>query len=116
METTKGTIIIGILKNSGKSFAKIPFLLFCILFSFQAKSQLVINEVSQGPAGNQEYVEMVVAGVPTCTSVPSMDLRNYYIDDNNGNHAVGAGTGIAQGCIRFTNNALWSAVPFGTII
>ncbi len=116
MERTKGTIIIGVLKTSGKSLTKI-FLYFLFLFSFQINAQqLVINEVSQGPTGVQEYVELLVTGTPTCTTIPCMDLRGYYIDDNNGNYAAGAGTGIATGCIRFTNDPLWSCVPAGTII
>ena len=87
-----------------------------LLINLFAHAQLVINEVSQGPSGSKEYVELVVAGTPTCTGIPCMDLRGYYIDDNNGNHATGSGTGIAPGCIRFSTNALWSCVPAGTII
>jgi gliding motility-associated-like protein len=121
MDTTKGTIIIGVLKTSGKSLSKIfpsPFgvLLVCFLFSIQIKAQLVINEVSQGASGNKEYVELVVVGTPTCTTIPCVDLRGFIIDDNNGTFATGAGTGIANGCIKLTNDALWSCVPAGTII
>lgn len=43
-------------------------------------------------------------------------MRGWYIDDNNGFHATGAGTGIAQGCVRFTQDPLWAAVPVGTLI
>jgi gliding motility-associated-like protein len=116
METTIGTIIIGVLKNSGRSLSKILLLLVCFLFSFQLKAQLVINEVSQGASGNKEYVELVVVGTPTCTTIPCIDLRGFIIDDNNGTFATGAGTGIANGCIKLTNDALWSCVPAGTII
>jgi gliding motility-associated-like protein len=38
------------------------------------------------------------------------------IDDNNGLHATGSGTGIAPGCIRFTQDPMWAAVPIGTLI
>ena len=45
---------------------------------------LYINEVSQGPSGSKEYVELVVVGTPTCFAIPTLDLRGWYIDDNNG--------------------------------
>ncbi len=96
-----------------KIFLLTGVLLFISSFAF---AQLVINEVSQGPSGTKEYVELVVVGTPTCAGIPCLDLRGYYVDDNNGNHATGSGTGIASGCIRFTTNALWSCVPIGTII
>lgn len=87
------------------------------LFSFSLYSQqLIINEVSQGPNGSKEYVELLVAGTPSCSSIPCMDLRGYYIDDNNGDIASGAGTGIAQGCVRFRNTSFWSCIPIGTLI
>src|SRR4051812_39184006 len=111
METTRGTIIIGVLKNSGRPLSRIIPILICFLFSFELKAQLVINEVSQGASGNKEYVEFVVIGTPTCTTIPCIDLRGYIIDDNNGTFATGAGTGIANGCIKLSNDALWSCVP-----
>lgn len=77
---------------------------------------LYINEVSQGPSGNKEYVELLVVASPTCFAVTTLDLRGWYIDDNNGAHATGSGTGIAQGCVRFTQDPLWAAVPAGTLI
>lgn len=77
---------------------------------------LYINEVSQGASGAKEYVELVVVGTPSCFSITTLDLRGWYIDDNNGFHATGAGTGIAQGCLRLTQDPLWSAVPIGTLI
>jgi gliding motility-associated-like protein len=93
-------------------------LCFLICVFSQAKSQtLIINEVSNGVVGaSQEYVELLVVGTPSCAGTPSLDLRGYYIDDNNGAHAGGAGTGIAQGCVRFSNNLFWSNIPIGTII
>ncbi len=87
-----------------------------LICNISFSQQLVINEVSQGPAGAQEYVELLVTGTPTCNAIPCMDLRNYIIDDNNGNHANGSGTGIASGCIRLQNIAFWSCIPIGTII
>src|SRR5437868_3595569 len=116
METTKGSVIIGVLKTSGNFLPKLFPVLFCFFFSFYTKAQLVINEVSQGASGSKEYVELVVVGTPTCTTIPCFDLRGYIIDDNNGTFASGAGTGIANGCVKLSNDALWSCVPAGTII
>ena len=91
--------------------------IFLWLFHLSVFSQqLVINEVSQGPTGAQEYVELVVSGTPSCSIIPCMDLRNYIIDDNNGNHASGSGTGIAAGCIKLKNISFWSCIPIGTLI
>lgn len=90
---------------------------FFIVFSLQSYSQtLIINEVSQG-TGSAEYVELLVIGTPTCqTPIPCMDLRGVVLDDNNGYFASGSGTGIAQGALRFANNAFWSCIPQGTMI
>jgi len=88
-----------------------------IFIGFSAISQqLLINEISQGP-GSQEYVEFIVAGTSTCqTPVPCLDLRGVLIDDNNGYFASGAGTGIANGAVRFADNSFWSCIPQGTLI
>lgn len=88
------------------------------LFIYTAKGQLVINEVSQGSTGtSQEYVELVVTGTPDCDGIPNVDLRGWIIDDNNGFHSTsGSGSGVAQGCVRFADDPLWSAVPIGTLI
>jgi gliding motility-associated-like protein len=92
------------------------FLLFACTMAFSQAPGLYINEVSQGASGNKEYVELLVVSPPNCTGITTLDLRGWYIDDNNGAHATGSGTGIAPGCVRFTQNALWSAVPGGTLI
>lgn len=94
-------------------------ILFSLFFTFAAQAQapgLYINEVSQGPSGTKEYVELIVVGTPTCYTIPTLDLRGWYIDDNNGAHATGSGTGIAPGCLRLTQDPLWAAVPIGTLI
>ena len=92
------------------------FLLFSGTLLFSQTPGLYINEVSQGASGNKEYVELLVVSPPNCTGITTLDLRGWIVDDNNGAHATGSGTGIAVGCIRFTQNALWSAVPGGTLI
>src|SRR6218665_3597684 len=92
---------------------------FILLFFRQAEAQtLIINEVSNGPAGNQEYVEFVVASntaVYNCgnTTPPCLDIRGWIFDDNSGYHGS---SGVASGAVRFSQNALWSCVPLGTII
>lgn len=90
--------------------------LFCIVLSvIPTRAQLVINEVSNGPSGAQEYVELLVVGTPSCTA-SCVDLRGWVLDDNNGYFASGSGTGIAQGHIRFANDVTWQCVPIGSII
>ena len=79
---------------------------------------LIINEVSNGPAGSQEYVEFVVVDASAtydCTgsAPPCVDVRGWIYDDNSGYHGI---SGIASGCARFTNDPLWACVPVGTII
>ena len=79
---------------------------------------LIINEVSNGPSGLQEYVELVVVDASAtydCTGSvpPCVDIRGWIYDDNSGYHGT---SGIASGCARFTNDPLWSCVPVGTII
>ena len=79
---------------------------------------LIMNEVSQGVTGNMEYVEFVVVdntAIYDCSSgqPPSIDIRGWIFDDNSGYHGAG---GIAAGCIRFSFDPLWSAIPMGTII
>lgn len=90
---------------------------FFLIGSFSGFSQLVLNEISQGSTGSQEYIELVVAGNQTCsTPVPCIDLRGVVLDDNNGYFASGSGTGIATGAIRFADISFWSCIPQGTII
>ena len=93
------------------------FSLVSLSFFSNVRSQnLIINELSNGPSGSKEYVELLVVGTPTCNGIPTLDLRGYYIDDNNGAHASGSGTGIADGCYRFKFDPFWSNIPIGTLI
>ena len=94
---------------------------FSLLISHFAFNQsLIINEVSQGPSGSKEYVELLV--IPTSTTQnceTCMDLRGWIIDDNNGYFSNGPdpGEGIASGAVRFSSsNPFWSCIPIGTII
>lgn len=91
--------------------------IFCLFFSFTAFSQtgFIVNEVSQGSSGTEEYVELiVVAPVGTCT----VDIHNWIIDDNNGDFSGGPamGAGIASGHVRFTADPQWQNVPTGSLI
>ena len=78
---------------------------------------MIINEWSNGPSGNQEYYEFVVAG--ECGE--TVDIREYILDDNNATFTNpadydGTASGIAPGHFRFTNDAQWGAVPVGSVI
>jgi gliding motility-associated-like protein len=104
-------------------FVKRNFTLFFIIFtsinSILSQS-LVINELSQGPSGNKEYVEFLVVpgnGPYQCSNY-CLDLRGWVIDDNNGYFSGGGGSGIgiAAGAVRFSNNSFWQCIPIGTLI
>ncbi len=78
---------------------------------------LIINEWSNGPSGNQEYYEFVVAG--ECGE--TVDIREYILDDNNATFTTpadydGTASGIAPGHFRFTNDAQWATIPVGSVI
>ena len=103
---------------------KKQFIYYCLflLSSLQPLSTfsqtLIMNEVSNGPAGNQEYVEFIVIDTVVaynCSSLapPCIDIRGWIFDDNSGYHGTG---GIATGAVRFSFDPLWACVPLGTII
>jgi|GEM_PF-4950960 gliding motility-associated-like protein len=90
-------------------------ILFFLYFANAAQAQLVLNEVSQGSAGSEEYFELVVVGTKTCND-STADIRGWMIDDNNGWVGTGASQGIAGGSLRFANNSNWEKVPYGSVI
>jgi gliding motility-associated-like protein len=96
---------------------KIVFFLSLLSVWAEAYGQLIINELSQGTNGAEEYVELLVLGngMPGCNN-ECMDLRGWIIDDNNGWHGTGSGMGIAQGVMRFANHPQWECVKIGTLI
>ncbi len=103
---------------SSEKLKSVLFFLFSFLFSFSYSQTLIINEVSNGPTGNKEYIELLVidtAAFYNCgnTTPPCIDIRGWIIDDNSGYHGSG---GIAAGANRFSQNSLWSCVPLGTLI
>jgi hypothetical protein len=78
---------------------------------------LIINEWSNGPSGEKEYYEFVVAG--QCGDL--VDIRGYILDDNNATFTNPAdydavASGIAPGHFRFSNSAIWSNIPVGSLI
>ena len=87
-----------------------------LLLPYTGFSQFIINEVSQGPSGSKEYVEILVIGDGTCNAC--VDLRGWIFDDNNGWHdsPIGSGQGIASGAMRFSFDPFWACIPAGTII
>jgi len=76
---------------------------------------IIVNEVSQGASGNYEYMEFLVIANNPCAT---MDIRNFVIDDNNGDFSGGptTGVGIAAGHVRLTNSNQWANVPSGSLI
>ncbi len=96
-----------------KQFQILLILLFTVI---TCSSQLVINELSQGPSGAKEYIELLVTGTPICGGTNTVDLRGWIIDDNNSWHRSGSGTGIAGGHARFDSIAQWTNVKIGAII
>lgn len=99
-----------------QKWISVLFSVFC--FTDMFSQSLIINEVSNGPSGNKEYIELVVVDSTafyscTNTATPCIDIRGWIIDDNSGYHGTG---GIATGANRFSQDALWSCVPLGTII
>lgn len=73
------------------------FLVFVVgLFKVGAQT-LIINEVSNGPTANQEFVEFVVADLGLtydCAAniPPCVDIRGWIFDDNSGYHVLKRGS------------------------
>ncbi|WP_118972694.1 T9SS type A sorting domain-containing protein [Taibaiella koreensis] len=78
---------------------------------------IIVNEISQGPAGAQEFIELLVVG-STTQATGTVDLRDWIIDDNNGDFQLAGGVapGIANGHFRFALNDTLAAVPIGALI
>jgi len=102
----------------------LPFLFLGLLFVIPRISfaqTLFVNEISNGPGGSKEFIELVVdAG-----ACGTMDLRGYIIDDNNGandascqgfSSTTASGQGIARGHYMFDSIPFWQNIPNGSII
>ena len=98
--------------HTQRIWALLAFFLFAFTSVSWSQSGLIVNEVSNGPTGSQEYIELLVIG-PPCSNV---DISNWIVDDNNGDFGAGGGNGIANGHIRFRNIPVWQNVPAGSII
>jgi gliding motility-associated-like protein len=83
-----------------------------MLFHGSDAAQVLINEFSQGSSGSKEYIEFVVQGQRNCSDSCG-DIRGWIFDDNNGWYGTGASS---AGYYRFKNEAVWSCVPYGSII
>ena len=105
-----------------KSFKILGFVWLLFILQTPVNGQsIIINEISQGPSGGQEYIEFLITGpaLVNCTDIPPcIDLRGWIFDDNNGylNGGPTTGVGIAAGACRFSNDPFWSCIPAGTII
>ncbi len=71
---------------------------------------LLINEVSNGTGGGEEYIELLVTGAPGAPTTP-VDISGWILDDNN---YPGSGQGNATGHLVFGD--CYQAVPPGSII
>lgn len=90
-------------------------LIFLILFPFLCFGQgLIINEISNGTTGTQEYYELVVIG-SSSNPLGNVDLGGWIIDDNNGDFEGFTTTGIATGHIRI-KPGFYSSVRPGSIL
>ncbi len=88
------------------------------LFTLHPYAQgIIVNEISQGPAGAQEFIELLVVGSAT-QATSTVDLRDWIIDDNNGDFqlADNSAPGIATGHFRLAPNDTFAAVPIGALI
>lgn len=92
----------------------ILFALLCLVpaLALAQPSGIIVNEFSNGNQGSREYIELLVVGQPCSV----LDLRNWIVDDNNGDFGSGGGNGIAPGHLRFANVNAWSAIPVGSLI
>lgn len=76
---------------------------------------IMINEVSNGTNGDEEYVELLVLGTGDCRQ--PVDLQGYILDDNNGDFSYSNdAAGISPGSLRFAQNKTWANVPVGSLI
>lgn len=75
---------------------------------------IVVNEISNGSSGAQEFMEFLVIG-SSANPTQNVDLTGWIIDDNSGAFGSGSGQGIAAGYLTITGACL-SNVPPGALI
>lgn len=105
-------IIVEILSITMFKIHFIALFLVLLLPLENTHAQLLVSEFSQGLSGSKEYVEFVVKGQRSCND-SCIDIRGWIFDDNNGWYGAGASS---TGFYRFKNDAVWSCVPYGSII
>ena len=91
---------------------------FIVKYQAPGKGVLAVTEMSNGPSGDCEYAEMVVANCGDDLA-PAVDVSGWIMDDNSGNFNTGGcmtGVGVAQGHYRLANDGTWANVPVGSVI
>ena len=86
------------------------FIISCILLPCEVFGQgLVVNEISNGRFNNYEYIELIVAVECPNDTGTGLDIRDWRVDDNNGDFACDPvnDVGIATGHIRFNMDPVW---------
>jgi len=89
-----------------------------LIISISAIAQgIIVNEISQGPTGQKEFIELLVVGSATQTT-GTVDISDWIIDDNNGAFELAADptAGLATGHYRFVANDTTENVPIGALI
>ena len=86
--------------------------------SAQCPGVLLVNEISNGSSGSQEFVELMAAATDCGMDRDSVDVSGWIIDDNNGifSGSTASGFGISQGHYRLSENAIWEEFPTGKLI
>ncbi|MEP0986833.1 hypothetical protein, partial [Ekhidna sp.] len=74
---------------------------------------IIINEASNGSAGSEDWVELLVIGDAN-NPTANVDISGWYFDDNNGDFESATGTGVASGSLFFGSS--WNSVPPGSLI
>jgi len=91
--------------------------------SKKSKCKLVVNETNRAFSGDKQYVELLVVCEGDCEEI--FDLRDYIIDDNNGDLVAANefitpfnfdNLGISEGFLTFKNIDSWKEVPNGSLI
>jgi len=85
--------------------------------------RVIVNEMHRSEGGQYQFVELLVLGDGICGD--SMDLRGYKVDDNEGTLIQGNDfvnywnkeeIGIDEGFLEFSQEAVWSSVPHGSLL
>jgi len=87
------------------------------------KKLLVVNELNKPPNGVGQFVELLVVGDGECNT--TMDVRGFFVDDNNGllipgNELITANNnqviGVNHGALLFSQHRQWEDVSTGSLI